>query len=115
MSANRNKAHQTAAKSAVALRAQPHGGALLPGGQPGNRGGSGRPPSAVRLRCLDSFEARITVAEEIADNSGERPRDRLAALDLLARYAGLGAHSFDPEAALRSEVRNREIDAITGW
>ena len=115
MSNGKQSPRVTAAKTAVALRTQHHGGAILAGGQPGNRGGPGRPPSAIRLRCLESFESRIVVAEEIADNRDERPRDRLAALELLARYAGLASHSFDPEAALRTELRSREVDELFSW
>lgn len=46
---------------------QPHGGALRAGGKPGNRGGSGVPPSALRDRLRDSMADRIPVIESIAD------------------------------------------------
>lgn len=51
----------------AALIQQPHGGALLPGGMPGNAGGAGRPPSEVRRACRESFFDRIPVLESIAD------------------------------------------------
>ncbi len=44
-------------------------GALRGGGKPGNRGGTGRPPSVIRERCRGSFEDRIAVLEEIADDA----------------------------------------------
>ena len=68
---------------------QPHGGALLSGGVPGHRGGAGRPPSVIRERCRGSFAERLTVLEEIADDSEVPIRDRLKAIDLLGKY-GLG-------------------------
>lgn len=72
----------------------PINGALMPlGAHPGNTGGkkgrSGRPPSVIRERCRGSFEKRIKVLEEIADDPETSPADRIRAIDLLARY-GLG-------------------------
>jgi hypothetical protein len=67
-----------------------HGhGALLSGGMPGNKGGTGRPASEVRARCMGSFAERIKVLEEIADNPASSPSDRRAAVDTLGKYAGL--------------------------
>ena len=68
---------------------QKHGGALLAGGQPGNRGGLGKPPSALRERLRGSLEQRIEVLEEIADNPDALDRDRIKAVDILGKY-GLG-------------------------
>ena len=59
------------------------------GGNPGNRGGSGRPPSKIRAAMRESLDARIVIAEAIADDGDASPADRLRALDLLAKY-GLG-------------------------
>ena len=67
---------------------QEHGGALLRGGNYGNKGG-GRPPSEVRARCLGSFAERVAVLEEIADSKDSSPADRRAAVDTLGKYAGL--------------------------
>ncbi|MEO7502995.1 MAG: hypothetical protein ABIW94_10205 [Gemmatimonadaceae bacterium] len=50
-----------------ALVPQPHGGALLKGGNDGNRGGRGAVPSLLRERLVGSFEQRIPVLERIAD------------------------------------------------
>ena len=68
---------------------QPHGGALLAGGQPGNVGGVGRPPSALRERLRGSFHERVAVLEQIADDESATHRDRMRAVDILAKY-GLG-------------------------
>lgn len=48
-----------------ALITQPHGGAIRNGGT--NKGGPGRPPSALRERLTGSFEQRVPILEEIAD------------------------------------------------
>src|SRR2546427_8351809 len=72
-----------------ALVPQAHGGAVYSGGVPGHRGGSGRPPSALRERLRGSFEDRITVLEEIADDDEADPQDRIRAIDTLAKY-GIG-------------------------
>jgi hypothetical protein len=85
---------ETPAQSPVptpgALVAQPHGGALRYGSEPGGSPGPGRPPSVVREAMLNSFADRLPVLEAIADDPKQRTSDRLKALELLARY-GLGA------------------------
>jgi hypothetical protein len=72
-----------------ALVPQRHGGALYSGGVPGHRGGSGRPASALRERLRGSFEERVVVLEEIADDHTADPQDRIRAIDTLAKY-GIG-------------------------
>ena len=74
-----------------ALVVPPHGnGKLRHGSRRGtNGGGTGRPPSAIRERLRGSFEERIEVLEEIADDPMQTPADRTRAIDLLAKY-GLG-------------------------
>ena len=67
---------------------QQHGGALRVG-NPGNRGGPGRPPSALRARLRGSLDERVGVLEQIADDESASHRDRIKAVDVLARY-GLG-------------------------
>ena len=96
--------------SSPALVPQPHGGALLAGGIPGHRGAGGRPPSALREVMRLSLEKRIPVLEQLADNAEVAPRDRIKALEVLARF-GVGSasevettHRFDtppmtPDAA----------------
>lgn len=66
-----------------------HGLSVLNVGNPGNKGGTGRPKSEVRARCVGAFDARISVAEEILDDPDSTPADRLRALDLLGKYGGL--------------------------
>ncbi len=85
------------------LRPQPHGGALFHGGVPGHRGGTGRPPSAIRERCRGGFDRRIRVLEEIADDPLMPTRDRIRAIDLLGKY-GLGTHQEKPEEEDRQIV-----------
>lgn len=72
-----------------ALVPQPHGGALLGGGLPGHAGGGGRPSSVLRERLRGSFQERVKVLEEIADDPKADPQDRIRAIDMLAKY-GLG-------------------------
>jgi hypothetical protein len=81
-----------AATQLPALVPQAHGGALLAGGLPGHRGGTGRPPSALRERMRGALEDRVHIAEEIADDPNVSPADRVRALDFLARY-GLGTRT----------------------
>ena len=62
-----------------------HGrGALRTGGTPGNRGGSGRPPSAIREAARLAFSERLHVLTDIADDDETRPIDRIRAIDLLS-------------------------------
>jgi hypothetical protein len=86
------EADERVAKIAVklpVLSSQPHGGALYSGGVPGHPGAGGRPPSVLRQRLRGSFEERIPVLEEIADDSDADPQDRIRALDILGKY-GIG-------------------------
>ena len=46
-------------------------------GNPGNKGGTGRPKSAIRASCAESFDVRIRVAEEIADDPDASRAERL--------------------------------------
>lgn len=63
---------KTAAKTAAPAKVpQPHGGALLTGGVPGNKGGTGRPPEWLREWCDDllaSKEAKAQVEAILKDN-----------------------------------------------
>lgn len=86
---------------------QEHGGALLPGGQPGQTPGTGRPPSAIRERCRGSFAERIPILEEIADDDDCKPSDRVKAMDVLAKYGGVDKLALtvdeQPEQAMTPE------------
>jgi len=88
----------------VALVPQPNGSKLLAGGLPGNRGGPGAPPSAIREQLRGSFAERIKVLEEIADNDKYKPRDRAQAIEILARY-GLGTLTEVSVDTVREKVR----------
>src|SRR5262245_54392044 len=52
---------------------QPHGGSLNAGGTPGNKGGRGRVPSALRRAARESLADRIALLGEIADGVTEIP------------------------------------------
>lgn len=98
------------ADDTVAMVPGNNGGRLLAGGKPGNRGGSGRPASALRALIGESFRERWAIAEEIAEG-GVLDRDRLKAVDLLHRWAGLDKIGL-PDELLRemaSDLR-AEID-----
>ncbi len=70
---------------------QPHGGALYRGGVVGHRGGSGRPPSALRAAIRESLAVRLPIAERIADDENASDSDRLRAVELLCRYGLSGS------------------------
>lgn len=60
----------TVTANTPALIPQANGrGALLTGGVPGNRGGPGRPPDAIREHLRGSFDERVGVIEDIADGT----------------------------------------------
>jgi hypothetical protein len=86
---------------------QPHGGALLSTGRQGNKGGTGRPPKLIRAKCAAAFEARIHVAEQLAEDTSVRPQDRIAALALLAKLGGLSDLYFDPEVIEENREEQR--------
>jgi hypothetical protein len=111
---------------------QPHGGAIRHGALPHTNGpGPGRPPSELRRRLRGALEERIGVLEAIADDVAAPARDRIRAVDTLARY-GLGPAS-DPlvvedvrerlrltiaviRQELPSELANTVLDALrTIW
>jgi len=71
------------------MRPQPGNRGALKTGNPGNEGGTGRPDLAVRSRALAFFEKRLPVLDQIAGKAKARPRDRIAAIDKLGKYAGL--------------------------
>ncbi len=104
---------KTAANTAAKIK-QAHGGELLSGGAVGNKGGSGRPSNAIRARCAASFDQRIGIAEEIADDAALRPNDRLAAISLLARLGGLFDLNFDAADAEKRAKRSRELEVLLG-
>jgi hypothetical protein len=102
--AKRSKSPKTTDKTSVGqLVPQPHGGALRNGGT--NKGGPGRPASEVIARALGSFDERIPVLEEIADNAAAADADRIRAVDKLAKYGLVdGISRADVRAALSDTV-----------
>ncbi len=126
--AKKNGKGKSPAKTPVKVP-QPHGGAILQGGNPGNRGGSGggRPPSVLRQRLRDSADDRMKVLEEVADGEdpNAKPSDRIKAVDILLKY-GLGeekgwAHELVAELvrdladAIERHVHDRDtLKAIEG-
>jgi hypothetical protein len=69
---------------------QDHGGALRYGGT--NKGGTGRPASAIRAACRNAFEESIPAIEAIANDPEASTADRLKAMDMLGKY-GLGSRT----------------------
>ena len=113
----------TAAGTAVELIPQRHGGALLPGGKPGNPGG--RRPGLIRKRALKALHTRMPLLEQIADGTAVqwqpngsqqlvsvKESDRIAALKLLATLGmGESVPVADVKARMRAQValiRTRE-------
>ena len=85
---------KTADETPVPLVPQPHGGALLAGGVPGNKGGSGRPPAAFRVKMRDLLaDDGVEVAREILrgnpDQSGKVP-DHALRVRLLGQLTEIG-------------------------
>lgn len=62
-------------KSTGELIPQPHGGALLAGGVPGNRGGVGQPPSVIRSLSREAWAERLPVLTTIADGEAVQTID----------------------------------------
>jgi hypothetical protein len=112
---------KTAAKTAaVAKRAQPHGGALLEGGVPGNAGGTGRPPSAIRETARLMFDERLPKLANIADGRSKKVRtgDRLRAIELLGKIGLDDAAGIDvvhPEVIMRVQNTRKLIASRPTW
>ena len=91
----------------VPMREGRNGGKLRVGGT--NKGGSGRPPAAIRQRCADSFDRHIATAEAILASEHASHADKIRALDVLGKYAGLQKieheHSRKPYREAVDEVR----------
>lgn len=84
-SRRRRKADSTS----VARRPQSHGGALLAGGAPNNRGGTGRPPSAIRATARQAFDEVLPIVTRIVKSKSTSDRDRIRGIDVLGKY-GMG-------------------------
>jgi hypothetical protein len=96
---------KTTAKTAIAKQPQPHGGALNRGGTPGNAGGTGRPPSAIRATAREEFDKLLPRIVRIARAKSTRDADRIRAVDMLGKYGMDQALSVaDVRAALEQTV-----------
>lgn len=94
---------------------QPHGGALNSGGTPGHRGGSGRPPSALRARLTDSLLENVPILEAFASDEKYDPADRLRAIDLMGKYGpgtvkGISLDDVRERLHAQREVLQRELE-----
>lgn len=58
-------------------------------GNPGNKGGPGRPKSEVVAACRQGFDERIPILTQIAEDPNASQSDRLKAIDLLGKYGQL--------------------------
>lgn len=85
------------------MRPGPRGGMLRVGGKPGNKGGPGATPSVIRERLRGSFQKRIWVLEQIAEDPHVSTADRMRAIDLLAKY-GLGTTVTETDTEGRDTV-----------
>lgn len=93
------------------LEPQPHGGYLLREG-----GAGGPPPAELRKRMRGSLAEQFHVATAILGSDDAKDRDKLSALEFLARY-GLGQRTekFDPELikalalAVQAEVEDKDV------
>ena len=83
-SAKKRSAKKVAKKAKRKKRPQAHGGALLVG-NPGNAGGSGRPPSAIRAVAREHLDKRIPLLGSFAGNRKAKMNDRIRAIEALAR------------------------------
>ena len=58
-------------------------------GNPGNKGGTGRPKNEIREACAESFDQAKQVALDIIAKGTATDADKLRALDILGKYGGL--------------------------
>jgi hypothetical protein len=66
-------------------------GMLNTGGTPGNKGGTGRPPNAIRERMRAGLDAALDLVDKMMEDPDQlSPAQKLQMVDLLARY-GIGA------------------------
>lgn len=82
----------------------------------GLKGRAGRPVSEIREKVRGSFDQRIAILEEIADNPESDDSDRIKAVDLLGKY-GLGTtvtetdtEGHDAIRVIREPMRLRSVD-----
>jgi hypothetical protein len=85
-----------------------NGGTLVAGGGCAGTPGPGRPPSKIREKAGLAFESAIDFADRLWRDEKAKPRDRLAAVDLLGKYSiGVGNAQLDEQ--MRAASRPREV------
>ncbi len=114
----RKRSENTDKNTDIKLVVPAHGrGALRTGGNPGNKGGTGRPPSKVRKLCREAFEVGIPMITAIRDDEDQRTSDRLKAHELLGRFGGVAELSLtvdeQPEEVLTPDQARKRIE--TAW
>lgn len=67
-------------------RVPAHGGGKLLTGNPGNKGGTGRPADRVRAAMLADLEAARPKLLAIVNDPASKPADIINAIDKLAKY-----------------------------
>lgn len=94
---------------------QPHGGALNAGGTPGNKGGTGRPPSEVRRAFLEALQGGPAALQAIIASSASRDADRIAAIAAAAKIGLPAQVEVVPPPPLTPEERVRRLtDLLKG-
>lgn len=98
------------------LRPAKNGG-LLRVGNPGNKGGTGRPRDAVRATMLEALDKRVATLERLADS--DDPAVQIRAIEALAKY-GLGTSNEldsrvkDERVWTRQERADRALSLLKG-
>ena len=83
---SKGKSTAVSAGQTADLIPQEHGGALLAGGKIGNKGG-GRTPDELRALMREPLAKAIPLVVNMIHDPKTGNRDRLAAVDFLARYS----------------------------
>lgn len=105
-------AKTTGVSTAIPKIPQPHGGALNAGGTPGNKGGTGRPPSEVRKAFLAALEGGPEALVAIIQSPTSRDADRIAAIAAAAKI-GLPVQIEPlPVAPLTPEERTARLTQL---
>lgn len=104
---------KSAAKTADKIP-QPHGGALLPGGKKGNKGG-GRTPDAFRQMCqeLASSQDVATHVKKILANPEQYPGLYIGALKWASEHGyGKPKETIDVNVSKLGELSDAELEAL---
>ena len=111
--AKRKRPSQSALRP-TAIHHPPQGGDLRIG-NPGNKGGTGRPPSEVRRAFLDALQGGPEALQRIITASGSRDADRIAAIAAAAKI-GLPAQVevSQPDALTPAERAERVAALLKG-